>query len=224
MRILIVEDAEDIADAIRVHLQRSGHAPDVAETGELAEELLSTEHYALVVLDLTLGKGVDGQTILRRMRQRRDMTPVLVVTARSQVDCRINVLDIGADDYLVKPFDLRELEARCRALLRRSRGQALDVTQIGDLTFDASARSATVSGRAVALNAREAQLLELLLANIGRVMSKELLIERLFSLDQAVAPNAIELYVSRLRRKLEGASLVIRTVHGMGYVAERRAD
>jgi len=224
MRVLIVEDAEDIADAIRARLTRAGYAADVAETGELAEELLTAETYQLVVLDLMLGAGVDGQTILRRMRNRGDLTPVLVVTARSQVDCKINVLDIGADDYLVKPFDLGELEARCRVLLRRARGQASARVEIGNLAFDAAARTVTVAGAAVAVSPREFRLLEVMVGCLGRVMSKDVLIEHLFSLDKAVAPNAIELCVSRLRRKLEGASLVIRTVHGMGYIAERRAD
>jgi two-component system response regulator TctD len=224
MRILLVEDAEDIADAIRVRLAKAGYAVDMAENGEAAEDLLATETYQLIVLDLMLGRGVDGQTILQRLRKRGDTTPVLVVTARSQVDCKINVLDIGADDYLVKPFDLGELEARCRALLRRSRGHAAAALEIGNLVFDTSAKSLTVAGAPIEVGAREFRLLEILIVNIGRVMSKEALIGHLFSLDQAVAPNAIELYISRLRRKLEGASLVIRTVHGMGYIAERRGD
>jgi two-component system response regulator TctD len=223
MHVLVVEDSEDLGEAVTTCLRRAGYAVDLVADGEAAEGLLSTEVYQLVILDLML-PGLDGQTILKRLRRKEDATPVLVVTARSQVDCKVNVLDIGADDYLVKPFDLRELEARCRVLLRRAHGQASSRTTIGNIVFDAAAKEILVGDRRIDLGSREFRLFEILLGNLGRVMSKDALIDRLFSLDQAVAPNVIELYVSRLRRKLEGASIGIRTVHGMGYVAERRSD
>ncbi|PWC35580.1 response regulator transcription factor [Azospirillum sp. TSO22-1] len=219
MRILVVEDTEDLADAIIQRLRKLGYAIDWAADGTHADELLRTETYQLVILDVML-PGLDGQAILRGMRRRGDRTPVLVITARSQVDTKVDLLDLGADDYVVKPFDFRELEARCRALLRRPHGMASSAEAFGNLTFDTAAKKVSVDGKPIELGAREFRLLELFLANLGKVMSKEALMNRLFSLDQAVAPNAIELYVSRLRRKLDGASVTIRTVHGQGYVAD----
>jgi two-component system response regulator TctD len=219
MRILVVEDTEDLADAIARRLRKIGYAVDVAPDGSEADELLRTETYNLVVLDLML-PGLNGQTVLQRLRQRHSRTPVLVLTARSAVDDKVGVLDIGADDYLVKPFDFRELEARCRALLRRPHGMAASAVEFGNLVFDTAAKRVSVAGQAVELGSREFRLLELLLAHRGRVLSKEALIEQLFGLDDPVAPNAVELYVSRLRRKLEGSAVRIRTLRGMGYVAE----
>ena len=221
MRILVVEDTEDLADAIVHRLRKLGYAVDWAPTGDEAEELLRQETYQLVLLDIML-PGVDGQTLLNRLRQRRDVTPVLVMTARSQVNVRIDLLDLGADDFIVKPFDLRELEARCRALLRRSHGMAASRTEFGNILFDAAAKLVQVDGRPVELGGREFRLLELFLGHLGAVMSKEDLMDRLFSLDQPTALNAIELYVSRLRRKMQGSSMEIRTVRGLGYVAEIR--
>jgi two-component system response regulator TctD len=219
MRILVVEDTEDLADAIAKRLRKVGYAVDIAPDGNEADELLRTETYNLVVLDLML-PGLTGQAVLQRLRQRRSRTPVLVLTARSDVDDKVGVLDYGADDYLVKPFDFRELEARCRALLRRPHGMAASAVEFGNLVFDAAAKRVSVAGQAVELGTREFRLLELLLAHRGRVLSKDVLIEQLFGLDDPVAPNAIELYVSRLRRKLEGSAVRIRTLRGMGYVAE----
>ena len=147
-----------------------------------------------------------------------------MLTARSDVDEKVGALDYGADDYLVKPFDFRELEARCRALLRRPHGMAASEVEFGNLLFDTAAKRVTVTGRPVDLSSREFRLLELLLANLGRVLSKDALLDQLFGLEDAVAPNAIELYVSRLRRKLEGATVKIRTLRGLGYVAELEAS
>ncbi len=221
MRILVIEDAEDLADAVIDSLRSLGHAVDWAADGHQADELLRTETYQLVILDVML-PGPDGQTLLRQMRRRDDRTPVLVTTARSQIDTKIHLLDLGADDYIVKPFDLRELEARCRALLRRSHGMASSEAVFGNLAFDAAGRTASIDGRSLDLSAREFRLLELFLGNLGRVLTRTALIEQLFDLEQAVTPNAVEMSVSRLRRKLEGASVMIRTVHGVGYVGEKQ--
>lgn len=221
MRILVIEDAEDLADAVIDSLRSLGHAVDWAADGHQADELLRTETYQLIILDVML-PGPDGQTLLRQLRRRGDRTPVLVTTARSQIDTKIHLLDLGADDYIVKPFDLRELEARCRALLRRSHGMASSEATFGNLVFDAAARTVSVNGQPLDLSAREFRLLELFLGNLGRVLTKSALIEQLFDLEQAVTPNAVEMSVSRLRRKLEGASVVIRTVHGVGYVGENQ--
>ena len=224
MRILVVEDTEDLADAIVHRLRKLGYAVDWVADGNEAEELLRQEQYQLVLLDIML-PGLDGQALLSQLRRRRNATPVLMMTARSQVDVKIDLLDLGADDFIVKPFDLRELEARCRALLRRSHGMASPKTQFGNVVFDTAAKKVLVDEQPVDLGGREFRLLELFLGNLGIVMSKEDLMDRLFSLDQPTALNAIELYVSRLRRKMQGASLEIRTVRGLGYVAEiRTAD
>ncbi|HSK40751.1 MAG TPA: response regulator transcription factor [Arenibaculum sp.] len=219
MRILVVEDTEDLGDAVVRRLRKLGHAVDWITDGEEAEVLLRQERYQLVLLDIML-PGIDGQTLLHGLRRRNDRTPVLVLTARSQVNVRIDLLDLGADDFIVKPFDLRELEARCRALLRRSHGIASSKSTFGNLVFDATARKVTVDGRPVDLGTREFRLLELFLTHLDAAMSREDLMARLFSLDQAPAPNALELHVSRLRRKLQGASVELRTVRGFGYVAE----
>lgn len=221
MRILVVEDTEDLADAIVHRLTKLGYAVDWAASGDAAEELLRQEKYQLVLLDIML-PGLDGQAVLNRLRARRDATPVLVMTARSQVDVKVDLLDLGADDFIVKPFDLRELEARCRSLLRRLHGMTSSKVAFGNLSFDAAARKVTIGDAPLELGGREFRLLELFLANLERVMTKDELMARLFSLDQEAAPNAIELYVSRLRRKLDGASVEIRTVRGIGYVAELR--
>jgi two-component system, OmpR family, response regulator TctD len=223
MRLLIVEDTADLAEAIAGRLRKLGYAVDIVGDGEEADELLRSESYNLVVLDLML-PGIGGKEVLHRLRQRRSRTPVLVLTARSDVDEKVGALDYGADDYLVKPFDFRELEARCRALLRRPHGMAASEVEFGNLLFDAAAKRVTVTGRPVDLSSREFRLLELLLANLGRVLSKDALLDQLFGLEYAVAPNAIELYVSRLRRKLEGATVKIRTLRGLGYVAELEAS
>ena len=222
MRLLIVEDTADLAEAIASRLKKLGHAVDTVGTGEEADELLRSETYHLVVLDLML-PGMGGKEVLHRLRQRGSATPVLVLTARSDVDDKVGALDYGADDYLVKPFDFRELEARCRALLRRPHGMAASEVSFGDLVFDGAAKRVSVAGQPVELGSREFRLLELLLANLNRVLSKDALLDQLFGLEDAVAPNAVELYVSRLRRKLEGSAVRIRTLRGLGYVAELEA-
>jgi two-component system response regulator TctD len=219
MRILIVEDEIDLADALAKRLKKSGYAIDSVFDGTEANEFLRHERYDLVVLDLVL-PGVDGRSVLRSLRAREARTPVLVLTVRSEIDDKVSMLDLGADDYITKPFDLREFEARCRALLRRPQGMASSSVQSGNLTFDAAGMRVEVAGRSVELSSREFRLLELFMGHLGQVMGKKALIEQLFGIEEAVAPNAIELYVSRLRRKLEGASVEIRTVRGTGYVAE----
>ena len=219
MRVLIVEDQQDLAEAIARRLKKCGYAVDIISDGSEADEQLGRENYQLVVLDLILPM-LGGKVILQELRRRRSMTPVLVLTARSEVEDKVGMLDAGADDYLVKPFDCREFEARCRALLRRAHGLPTSKVAFGNLTFDTAAKQVTVAQQPVGLGSREFQLLELLLANLGRVLSKDALIDRLCGLEEAVAPNAIELYVSRLRRKLDGSTMHIRTLPGMGYVAE----
>lgn len=221
MKILLTEDSADLAEAIATSLQRAGHAVTVAENGEWAAALLARERFDLVALDLNL-PGRSGVALLREMRARKDRTPVLIITARGAVDDRISLLDLGADDFLVKPFDLRELEARVRALLRRPMGMGASAEAYGDLLFDTGSRQASVAGRQLDLGRREFRLLEILLADAGRLVSKARLIDRLFSPDDEVAPNAVELYISRLRKKLGPSQVEIATLRGEGYVARIR--
>ncbi|WP_316978590.1 response regulator transcription factor [Shumkonia mesophila] len=219
MRILVVEDAADLAEAIVLRFRRSGHALDRAASGEEAIEFLEGNTYDLVILDIML-PGMDGYAVLRALRLRHDTTPVLVLTARAEIDDRVSALDIGADDYVTKPFDFRELEARARALLRRRQGIASGVTEHGNLTFDRSSRRVTVGGDPIVLPNREFRILEIFLGNLGRVITKDDITDQLYGFDDAPGPNAIELYIARLRKKLKGSSVTIRTLRGIGYVAD----
>lgn len=219
MRILFVEDSADQATAVVSRLRRSGYAVDWAKDGEEADQFFQQGVYDLVLLDLMLPK-VDGETLLGRLRARNSTVPVLVMTARGGLDEKVRVLDIGADDYVVKPFDLSEIEARIRALLRRPQGHSSSAVTIGSLVFDLSRRRVEIGGRHLQIGQREFRLLELFLGNLDRVLAKDTILDRLFSFDEAAAPNAVELYVSRLRKKLAGTSVEIRTVWGEGYIAE----
>lgn len=216
MRILVVEDTRDVGEAIVASLERMGHAVDWQVTGRGAEDALAVQEYGLVVLDIML-PDIDGFQVLGTIRARRIGAPVLVLTARSQVDDRVGALDLGADDYLVKPFDFREFEARARALLRRGQGANVSRLAVGDVTLDQVARSVTAAGAPIDLTRREIALLEVLMSHPRRVFSKAELHEQLFSFDSEAGPNAIELYVARLRRKLQGAQAEIRTLRGQGY-------
>lgn len=218
MRILVVEDDLDLGDVLLKRLRRDGHGVDLATDGEEANDILMYQDYEVVVLDIGL-PSMSGIDVLRAMRARGSKTPVLMLTARAEVEDRVDALDVGADDYLSKPFDFREFDARCRALLRRSQGVASGTTQIGDLIFDRSAKVARIGDTQLVLPNREYRLLEILIGNIGRVLSKEQISDQLFDFDDEAGANAIELYVGRLRRKL-GDALVIRTVRGLGYVTE----
>ncbi|MGX1785348.1 response regulator transcription factor [Bosea sp. NPDC055332] len=216
MRILVVEDTADIAEAVVMRLEKIGHAVDWEQDGQTAAELIEVQPYDLVILDLTL-PGQDGLAILKGMRARKLKTPVLVLTARSHVDERIGALDLGADDYLIKPFDYGELEARARALLRRSAGQSDNLLRVGPLVIDRAGRIATVGERPLNLTRRELTVLEILAARPERIVPKEELVEQLFNFEQEASPNAVEQFVARLRRKLADAPIEIRTLRGLGY-------
>ncbi|KQO00347.1 MULTISPECIES: response regulator transcription factor [Stenotrophomonas] len=218
MRILVVEDDGDLGDAVQRRLKREGHAVDWQRDGQTADEVLRYQGYELVILDIGLPRR-DGFAILRGLRARGDRTPVLMLTARSQIEDRVDALDVGADDYLSKPFDIREFDARCRALLRRSQGIASGVTTVGALVFDRGSKTVMLADTLLDLPRREYRLLEILIGNLGRVLSKEDICSQLFDFDDEAGANAIEVYVGRLRRKL-GAHLTIRTMRGLGYVAE----
>ena len=222
MRLLLAEDNEDLGDAVFRHLRNAGHSVEWVRQGEEALDSVAAEPYDALILDLML-PGRDGLSIIEELRRARNAIPILVVTARAEIDDKVSLLDRGADDYLVKPFDLRELDARLRAVLRRPAGRTTSMMEFGDTVVDLAGHSVSVSGQPVELSRREFRLLEILLARMGAVVPKERLMAQLFSFDEAVSVNALELYVSRLRRKLEGAALEIATVRGVGYVA-RIAD
>ncbi len=220
MRLLLVEDDSVIADGLIRSLRAAGHAVDHATDGSAADEALKQYPYDLVVLDLGLPR-VDGMDVLRRARARGSNAPVLILTARDSLSDRVVGLDAGADDYLAKPFDLPEFEARVRALLRRRETSVSGRIEIGPLMVDITGRSAWHAGQRLDLSAREFGVLELLARRAGRVVSKEQLLESMTSWDDEVGINAIEVYVHRLRRKLEPAGVGIRTVRGLGYLLEK---
>jgi DNA-binding response OmpR family regulator len=217
MRLLLVEDTQDVAEAVVASFNRRGDAIDHAATLQAAQDALAVQAYDVVILDINLPDG-SGTQVLRGLREAGDATPVLMLTARRDVADRVAALDIGADDYLVKPFDLRELEARVRALARRATPDRAGIVEFGDIVFDPAGRTVTVSGVPVELTRREFNLLETLLAQRGRVVAKERIFERMFAFNEdEVGLNAVETYVGRLRRKLDGSRASIRTLRGLGY-------
>lgn len=216
MRILLVEDTVDVAEAIIASLTRTGHVVDWESHGGKAASLVIAEHYDLLILDVML-PGMDGFELLRRVRGKALTTQVLMLTACAEIDERVRALDLGADDYLVKPFDYRELDARIRVLLRRSDGRHTNLLECGNVSLDRKNRSATLDGLPLDLTRRELTLLEILAARPGRIFSKEELIEKLFTLDDNPNANTVEQYVGRLRKKLLTAQFEIRTLRGLGY-------
>ena len=220
MRILLVEDDKILADALRRALMQSAYAVDVAGTGEEADHALAVESYDLAILDVGL-PGLDGLEVLRRLRARKAAVPVLLLTALDALADRVRGLDLGADDYLAKPFDLPELEARVRALLRRGGANTTPFLQHGKLRLDTVGRRVFYEDQPVELSARELSVLELLLMREGRVVSKEHMVNHLYGWGDEVGANAIEVYVYRIRKKLEPLGCEIRTVRGMGYLMER---
>jgi len=216
MRILLVEDHPELCEWVAKSLRQAGYVVDTTDRGDHAEHHLLTGEYDGVLLDLSL-PGKDGLDVLRQLRARGSRVPVLIFTARGTVDERIKGLNLGADDYLPKPFELAELEARLKALLRRSAGQN-PVVRLGELAFDAVSRLPTVRGVPLALTPRELAVLEALLGRIGRPVARDALFEKIFSMERDARAEAIEIYVHRLRKKLEGSSVQITTVRGLGYM------
>ncbi len=220
MRIMIVEDDPVLADGLIRSLRQADYAVDYAADGAEADHVLATQSYDIVILDLGLPK-LDGFEVLRRLRRRGVKAPVLILTARDALEDRVKGLDLGADDYLSKPFDLPELEARVRALIRRGQSGGSSVLTHGSLTLDTAGRRATLQGEPLELSAREMGVLEVLMLRTGRVVGKEQLAEQLYGWEEEVGANAIEVYVHRLRKKLEPAGVNIRTVRGLGYLLEK---
>jgi two-component system OmpR family response regulator len=223
MRLLIVEDDASLASGLRRMLEAEGHAVDVTARGEDAVFAASQERFDLVILDIGLPR-MDGFEVLRRLRGAAPAgsgpTPVLVLTARDAVEDRVRGLDLGADDYMVKPFAMPELTARVRALLRRSQAHGGPRIVHGPLALDTVARRAFLRGEPLELAAREWAVLEVLLAKVEKIVSKEAIIQAVAGWGDELSPNAIEVYVSRLRAKLEPAGIRIRTVRGFGYMLE----
>lgn len=220
MRILIAEDDALLADGLTRSLRHAGYAVDCVNTGAEADTALSTSEFDLLILDIGLPR-MSGLDVLKRLRGRGSSLPVLIVTALVGVNDRVRGLDLGADDYLAKPFALEELEARVRALTRRGGANAGGIVRHGALTYDQPGRVAHLNGEMLDLSPRELSLLEILLQRIGRMVSKEQLVDHLCEWGEEVSSNAIEVYVHRLRRKLEPGGVRIVTVRGLGYCIEK---
>jgi two-component system OmpR family response regulator len=221
MRILIAEDDQVLADGLMRTLRGTGAAVDHVASGTEADAALMTStEFDLLILDLGLPR-MHGLEVLKRLRARGNSVPVLILTAADSVEDRIKGLDLGADDYMPKPFALPELEARVRALVRRGAGNAASLIKHGPLTYDQQGRVATMEGVMVELSARELGLLEVLLQRTGRLVSKDQLVERLCEWGEEVSNNAIEVYIHRLRKKIEKGPVRIATVRGLGYCLEK---
>ncbi|MFN5701894.1 MAG: response regulator [Betaproteobacteria bacterium] len=220
MRILIAEDDQVLADGLLRTLRGNGYAVDHVASGSEADAALSTQEFDLLILDLGLPR-LHGFEVLKKLRGRGSATPVLILTAADSVEQRVKGLDLGADDYMAKPFSLQELEARVRALARRGMGVASNLIKHGPLTFDTTGRVAYINDAMVELSARELGLLEVLLQRAGRLVSKDQLVERLCEWGDEVSNNAIEVYIHRLRKKIEQGPIRIATVRGLGYCLEK---
>lgn len=221
MKFLLIEDNQELAQAIATRMQLDGHVVDHAMTNAEARAFSKSGDYDLILLDIMLPDG-DGRDFLELHRAGLKDTPIIVLTARSQVSDRVSMLDLGADDYITKPFDHAELQARCRAVLRRRAGSSQTVIKLGDVEFNPVAGQLSVGGKFIKLRNRELRLLELLINSPGQVFSKQKLFDRLFSYEDDASENAIEVYIGRLRKHLDASSLSITTLRGMGYRLDER--
>jgi DNA-binding response OmpR family regulator len=215
MRILIIEDDALVADALARGLADAGFAIDHVSSAEEAEAALAVADFDLALVDIGL-PGVDGLALVRRLRKSGNDLPVLILTARDGLADRVDALDLGADDYLVKPFRLPEVAARCRALIRRTRSASSAELVLGAVRLDLTSRTAELNGALLDLTRREWSILEYLALQAGRVVPKDRLLRAIAGFDEELTPNAVEVYVSRLRTKL-GDAIAIRTVRGLGY-------
>lgn len=223
MRILVAEDNKTLADGLVAVLRASGYAVDVVHDGVSAEAVLAAESFDLVVLDLSLPQ-MDGLDVLRGMRARKNASAVLILTARGALDEKVRGLDLGADDYMSKPFEVSELEARVRVLLRRQAGQHDASISFGNITLDTTSRTLSAFGQTLDIPARELSVLQTLLRRAGKVVAKQAIIESLAAFDEDLSENAVEQYVSRLRRRLAPYALTVRVARGLGYYLDRIVD
>jgi two-component system response regulator TctD len=221
MKILVVEDNTELASWLGRTLRKDGYTVDCLGNGADADFALKSNSYDLVVLDLAL-PALGGLEVLKRLRARDSLTPVLLLTANNTLQSRVNGLDQGADDYLLKPFEIEELEARIRVLLRRSSGTASAGIVCGELSYDATSREFALAGASLSLTPRERAVLEILIRKVGTTVSKQALAQGLFALDESFSTDAIEIYVHRVRKKLEHSNAKILTLRGLGYLL--RAD
>lgn len=222
MRILLVEDNQALADGLAAVLKGGGNAIDHVRDGAMAEAAVAANSFDLVILDLSL-PGMDGLEVLKSLRRRGDRTPVLVLTARGGLDDRVRGLDLGADDYMTKPFEVRELEARVRVLLRRKAGHGASLISHGGLELDLASGTLTAGGETIDLTRRELSILQALMLARGRVVQKQTLLDALTGFDEEISENAVEQYVSRLRRRLQPYGAAIRVARGLGYWLEQAA-
>jgi two-component system OmpR family response regulator len=218
MHVLLVEDDVVLADGISRILKASGMVVDVLHNGTEADSILQRNQVSILVLDIGI-PGLDGFEVVRRLRARGSDLPVLLLTARDAVQDRVHGLEVGADDYLVKPFATAELVARLKALLRRSSSKTAEL-QVGGLTVDSFAKRARINGQSIELSAREWAVLEYLMHHASRVVSKQQIIDAILPWGEELTLNAVEVYISRIRLKLENAGVVIRTIRGFGYMLE----
>ncbi len=218
MRLLLVEDDLLLGDGISAGLKQDGYTVDWVQDGESADHALQSEHFDILVLDINLPR-LSGIDVLKRLRDRRSAVPVLLLTARDTITDRVQGLDCGADDYLTKPFDLNELNARLRALLRRSSGRATPLLVNGLIVLDPAARRVTLDGQEIELSQREFVLLQAFLDNLGRVLSRTRLEQMLYGWEVEVESNTLEVHIHHLRKKL--TTTLIRTVRGVGYAMEK---
>jgi two-component system OmpR family response regulator len=223
MRILLVEDDALLADGLARSLRQSGYLVDIVADGIAADRWLETETFDIAILDLGL-PGLDGSKVLQRLRSRKQLVPVLVLSAREALGERVRLLDLGADDYLVKPVALAELEARVRALIRRGQGAADTTIKLGRLALDTVGKRAWLGADALELTAREWAALEFLTMRVNRIVNKAQIMQALYRWEEEITPNAVEKFISRLRSKLEPAGVVIRTVRGLGYCLEKPVE
>jgi len=222
MRILLAEDDGMLADAVTRALVQAAHAVDLARDGSEADRALSTNEYDLAILDVGL-PVFDGFEVLRRLRDRRSPVPVMMLTVRDSIEDRVAGLDLGADDYLTKPFHLFELEARVRALIRRAHSRSSSNLMHGRLRLDVAGRRLFRDDQPIDLTSREFAVLELLLLRVGRVVTKQHIVDHLYGWDDSLSSNAIEVLMHRLRKKLEDSGMDVRTVRGMGYLIDNAA-
>ncbi len=219
MRVLLAEDDTVLADGIIQALRQSGYVVDHAESGPDAEHLLSCTQYDTAILDLGL-PDQDGLEVLKQIRAKKNAVPILILTARDTLEDRVQGLDLGADDYLTKPFKLQELEARIRALIRRRHFSTETEIKLGAMRFDTNGRRVYINQQPLELSSRETDVLELLLMNAGKVVSKAKFVEHLCGWQEELTTNAVEVYLSRVRRKLEPYGLSLRAIRGIGYILE----